>query len=77
MNKKHFIFIFDILCKLLLVWFLFQTFLYFYTGRFAEEIRNLKYFGDANILMDIYALIQIPVATVGAIVLIPLILIGI
>jgi hypothetical protein len=76
MKKNFFIFAFDIVCKLFLVWFVFQTFLYFSTGRFSDQIGNLKHFGSANILLDIYAVIQIPVAGVGALILIPLILKG-
>ncbi|MCP3930770.1 MAG: hypothetical protein GY705_16910 [Bacteroidetes bacterium] len=76
MMKKVFSITIDILGKSLLAWFVLQTFLYFYTGRFSEEINGLKYFGSTHILMDIYALIQIPFASVGVFVLIPLILKG-
>jgi hypothetical protein len=76
MKKRHFIFAFDIVSKLLLAWFVFQTLLYFYTGRFSVQIGHLKHFGSESILMDIYTLIQIPVSGVGAIILIPLILKG-
>jgi hypothetical protein len=54
----------------------FQTFLYFYSGRFSTQIGDLKHFGSASILMDICSLIQIPVSVVGAFILIPLILKG-
>jgi hypothetical protein len=76
MSKKIFITIYDLFAKLLLAWFVFQSFMYFYTGRFLEEIESLKHFGRYSILLDIYSLIQIPVAAIGAVVLIPLILKG-
>ena len=76
MSKKVAYRTYDLIAKLLLVWFIYETFAYFYSGRFVEQIGGLKYFGEYSIPMDIYTLLQISVSAIGVIVFIPLILKG-
>jgi len=67
----------DILGKILLAWFVFETFRYYYTGRFTEEIRMIpNIFNQGLDLLAIYNVIQIPVASIGVFILIPLIVNG-
>ena len=67
----------DWIGKGLLVWFLFETLRYFYYGRFVEEVRMIPRLFDAGFsFMGLYSILQIPVAAIGAFILIPLLLKG-
>jgi hypothetical protein len=75
--KKPFCHIIDTAGKLMLVWLVFSTFRYFYTGRFIEEINLIpKMIRVGDNLWLIYDLFQIPVAAIGIFLLIPLLLKG-
>ena len=62
----------DIIGKLLLAWFIFETFLYFYTGRFLQQLSMVSDTFQSG-FWGIYNLIQIPVASIGVFTLIYLI----
>ncbi len=67
----------DWLGKGLLAWFVFETFRFFYYGRFVDEIRMIpQLFGAGFSFMGLYTALQIPVAAIGAFILIPLLLKG-
>jgi hypothetical protein len=69
--------IIDILGKCLLGWFVFQTLQYFWTGLFLKEIEMVPYLFNGNFTwIGLYSLLSIPVAALGAFVLIPLLLRG-
>jgi hypothetical protein len=77
MDNKYFCRSIDIAGKLILVWFFFSTFRYFYFGRFTEELRIIpKMFSSGDILWLTYTLFQVPIAAVGIVFLIPLLLKG-
>jgi len=67
----------DWLGKALLVWFVFETFRYFYSGRFSEQVGMIpRLFEAGSSFMGIYSALQIPIAAIGVFVLIPLLLKG-
>jgi hypothetical protein len=67
----------DWIGKGLLVWFVFETFRYFYYGRFLEEVRMIpRLFEAGSSFMGIYTTLQVPVAAIGVFILIPLLLKG-
>jgi hypothetical protein len=67
----------DWIGKGLLVWFLFETFRYFYYGSFFDEVRMIPQLFEAGFsFMGIYTILRIPVAAIGALILIPLLLKG-
>lgn len=67
----------DWIGKGLLVWFVFETFRYFYNGRFLEQVRMIpRLFEAGSGFMGIYSTLQIPIAAIGVFVLIPFLLRG-
>jgi len=77
LKNKYLLKVVDLSGKLLLAWYVFESFRYIYTSRFSSQISrvmNLSF--DSFDLWVIYDLIQIPVASVGVIILIPFILKG-
>ena len=63
----------DLIGKLTLIWFVFCTIIYFYSGRFSTQIESISSnFG----IWTIYTILQIPIAAIGIFVLIPLLLKG-
>ncbi len=77
MNKKAYFLFVDIAGKIMLSWFVFETFRYFYGGRFTQQLHDIpKMFNNDEILWLIYSLFQIPVAALGIFLLIPLLLKG-
>jgi hypothetical protein len=77
MNNKYTNFIIDIMGKLMLAWFLFTTIRYFYSGMFIDEINKIsQLFSHGEIVWLVYIVSQVIIATVGIIVLIPLLMKG-
>jgi hypothetical protein len=67
----------DIAGKLMLAWFVVCTVRYFYGGRFSEQLNHVPpMFRDGDYAWLAYTLVQIPVASVGILILIPLLLKG-
>ncbi|MCP4372809.1 MAG: hypothetical protein GY797_32595 [Deltaproteobacteria bacterium] len=71
--KKFYSIAVDVIGKIMLAWFFFATFVYFYSGRFYTEITSI--WSHFN-LWSIYSIIQVPVASLGIFIMIPLLLKG-
>lgn len=63
----------DVIGKIMLAWFVFATFIYFYSGRFVTKISSI--WGPFS-LWSFYSIIQVPVAALGIFIMIPLLLKG-
>ncbi len=63
----------DVIGKIMLAWFVFATFIYFYSGSFVTEITSI--WSHFN-LWSFYSIIQVPVAALGIFIMIPLLLKG-
>ena len=69
--------IIDISGKCLLAWFVYETYKYIFGGRFLTEIKQLSNtFQYDSAFWGIYATLKIPVASIGALILILLLLRG-
>lgn len=73
---KHIKIFIDVLGKCLLLWFIFSTCIYFYSGRFIEEIKMIPNLLNWGVCNFVYSIIQIPVESIGVFVLIPFLLKG-
>lgn len=73
---KHIKQFIDVLGKCLLLWFIFSTCIYFYSGRFIEEIKMIPNLLNWGVWNFVYSIIQMPVASIGVFILIPFLLKG-
>ncbi len=76
MKNKYVSRIIDIVGKLLLLWFLYSTCIYFYSGRLIQELKMISSLWNYSLWNFIYTIIQIPVESIGIFILIPLLLKG-
>ena len=63
----------EVIGKIMLAWFVFATFIYFYSGRFVTEFTSI--WGSFSFL-SFYSIIQVPIAALGIFIMIPLLLKG-
>jgi hypothetical protein len=74
--KKYINKVIDVLGKCLLLWFVFSTCIYFYSGRFIGEIKMIPNMINWGFWDLLYLIVQIPVESIGMFIVIPLLLKG-